>query len=124
MVFNATFKNISLISWWSVFIGGGNRSTQRKPQTCRKSLTNFITYGLYIAHNIVIYFIQGVRKENLTSLKIGTGLSQKSFSVPLTSFFNDVKICVTSYFMYGKYCTFNKILAEPRWRPEIFPLGV
>ena len=38
-----------------------------------------------------------------------------SFSVPLTSFFNDVKICVTSYFMYdheGKYCTFNKILVR------------
>ena len=33
-----------------------------------------------------------------------------SVSVPLTSFFNDVKICVTSYFMYRvshecKYCT-------------------
>ena len=33
-----------------------------------------------------------------------------SVSVPLTSFFNDVKICVASYFMYGvshegKYCT-------------------
>jgi hypothetical protein len=26
------------------FIGGGNRSTLRKPQTCHKSLTNFITY--------------------------------------------------------------------------------
>jgi len=25
------------------FIGGGNRSTRRKPTTCRKSLTNFIT---------------------------------------------------------------------------------
>jgi len=25
------------------FIGGGNPSTQRKPQTCRKWLTNFIT---------------------------------------------------------------------------------
>ena len=42
-----------------------------------------------------------------------------SFSVPLTSFFNDVKICVTSYFMYGashegKYCTFNKILVRKR----------
>jgi len=24
------------------FIGGGNRSTRRKPPTCRKSLTNFI----------------------------------------------------------------------------------
>jgi hypothetical protein len=30
MVFNATFNNISVISW-------------RKPPTCRKSLTNFIT---------------------------------------------------------------------------------
>ena len=25
------------------FIGGGNQSTRRKPLTCRKSLTNFIT---------------------------------------------------------------------------------
>ena len=25
------------------FVGGGNRSTWRKPPTCRKSLTNFIT---------------------------------------------------------------------------------
>jgi len=40
MVFNAIFKNISDISWWSVFIGGGNR---RKPPTWRKSLKNFIT---------------------------------------------------------------------------------
>jgi hypothetical protein len=27
------------------FIGGRNRSTRRKPPTCRKSLTNFITYN-------------------------------------------------------------------------------
>jgi hypothetical protein len=26
------------------FIGGGNRSNQRIPPTCRRSLTNFITY--------------------------------------------------------------------------------
>jgi hypothetical protein len=26
------------------FIGGGNRTTSRKPQTCRKSLTKFFTY--------------------------------------------------------------------------------
>jgi len=42
MVFNATFNNISFISWRSV--GEGNRSTRRKPPTCRKSLPNFITY--------------------------------------------------------------------------------
>jgi hypothetical protein len=31
--------NIMMVS----FFGGGNRSTRRKPQTCCKSLTNFIT---------------------------------------------------------------------------------
>jgi hypothetical protein len=30
MVFNATFNNISVISWLS-FMGGGNLSTRRKP---------------------------------------------------------------------------------------------
>ena len=40
IVFNVTFNNISVIS---CFIGGGNRNTRRKPPTCRKSLTNFIT---------------------------------------------------------------------------------
>jgi len=37
MLFNATVNNISVI------IGRGNRSTERKPPTCQKSLTNFIT---------------------------------------------------------------------------------
>jgi hypothetical protein len=30
MVFNTTFNNISVVSWQSSFIGGGNRSTRRK----------------------------------------------------------------------------------------------
>jgi len=38
MVFNATFNNIVAVR----FIGGGNQSTQKKPQTCLKWLTNFI----------------------------------------------------------------------------------
>ena len=32
------------------FIGGGNRSTQRKPPTCCKSLTNFYHIMLYEEH--------------------------------------------------------------------------
>jgi hypothetical protein len=36
--FQQYFSHIVAIS----FIGGGNRSTQRKPPTCRKSLTNLI----------------------------------------------------------------------------------
>ena len=48
VVFNATFNNISVISWLS----GGNRRTRRKPPTCRKSLTDFITYGISSTHRL------------------------------------------------------------------------
>jgi len=41
MVFNVIF-NFSYIVEVS-FIGGGNRLTRRKPPTCSKSLTNYIT---------------------------------------------------------------------------------
>jgi len=41
IVFNATFNNISVILW--LYYGGGNQSNRRKPQTCRRSLTNFFT---------------------------------------------------------------------------------
>jgi hypothetical protein len=34
---------ISVISW-ACFVGEGNHSTRKNPPTCRKSLTNFITY--------------------------------------------------------------------------------
>ena len=40
MMFNATLYSYILVV---SFIGGGNQSTRRKPQTCRNSLTNFIT---------------------------------------------------------------------------------
>jgi hypothetical protein len=44
MVNNATFNNILSYIVAICFIDGGNRSTWRKPPTCRKSLTSFITY--------------------------------------------------------------------------------
>ena len=44
-VFKVTFNNISVISWWSVLLmeETGVPGERRKPPTCRKSLTNFIT---------------------------------------------------------------------------------
>ena len=42
MVFYTT-STIFQLYHGSQFIGGGNQSTWRKPPTCRKSLTNFIT---------------------------------------------------------------------------------
>ena len=49
MVFNVTFNNNLAISWWSVLLEeetrepGENPRTRRKPPSCRKSQTNFIT---------------------------------------------------------------------------------
>jgi len=43
MVFNATFNNISVILWQSVLLVEETWVPGRKPLTCHKSLTNFIT---------------------------------------------------------------------------------
>jgi len=43
MVFNSTFNKYVSYIVVVIFIGGGNRSTWRKPPTCSKSLINFIT---------------------------------------------------------------------------------
>jgi hypothetical protein len=39
-------SSIRIVLYWfpNINIGGRNRSTWRKPQTCRKSLTNVIIY--------------------------------------------------------------------------------
>jgi hypothetical protein len=44
MVFNATFNNISVISWLS-FMGGGNLSTRRKPVA---------SHSQTLSHNVVL----------------------------------------------------------------------
>ena len=46
MVFNASFNNISVISWQLIYLGGGKRSILRKTPTCRKSLTNWVGFEL------------------------------------------------------------------------------
>jgi hypothetical protein len=43
MVFNATFNDISDISWLSVLLVELTGEPGKKPPTCGKSLTNFIT---------------------------------------------------------------------------------
>jgi hypothetical protein len=73
IVFYATSNSISVISWRSFFIGEGNRSIQRKPLTCRKSLTNCITY-------CCIKYTSGF--ELTTLVVIGTDTS--AFFVPDT----------------------------------------
>ena len=43
MVFNATFNNVSVISWQSVLLMEETVVPGKKPPTSSKSLTNFIT---------------------------------------------------------------------------------
>ena len=42
MVFDATFNNISVISWRPVVLLEETRGPKEKPPTCRKSLTNLL----------------------------------------------------------------------------------
>jgi len=44
-VFNATFNNISAISWRPVLVVEESQSTRREPPTMGKQLVNFITCG-------------------------------------------------------------------------------
>jgi len=44
------------------FIGGRNQGTRRKPHTCGKSLTNFITYCCIEVH----LAMNGVRTHNFS----------------------------------------------------------
>jgi hypothetical protein len=70
MVFNATFQQYFSYVVAVSFIGGGNRSTRRKPPTCRRSLTNFITFlnGVVEIANI----------HDMKRLKIGVVRSHKA----------------------------------------------
>jgi hypothetical protein len=43
MVVNANFNNISVVSLWAVLLVEETGVAGKKPPTCRKSLTNFIT---------------------------------------------------------------------------------
>ena len=67
MVFSATFNNISVTVYCgSQFYWWGNQSTWRKPLTCCKSLTHFITY-CYIEYTSPL-----ARLEHTTLVVIGT----------------------------------------------------
>ena len=50
MVFNPTFQQYFSYIMAVSFIGGWNRSTRRKPLTCRKSQKNFIIYLVFGLH--------------------------------------------------------------------------
>jgi len=49
------FSYIMMVS----FTDGGNRSTRRKPQTCRKSLYHIMLYWVHLTRRIQMHNIGG-----------------------------------------------------------------
>jgi hypothetical protein len=86
------------------FIGGGNWSTQRKPPTCRKSLTNFITL-YYIEYTSPL-----AQFEFITLVVIGTDrtISYKS------NYRSEIQITSTSFNLFqfenGAFSKINKLV--------------
>ena len=60
MVFNATFNNISAISWWSVLLVAETGGTGENPPTCCSHCQT-----LY-KHNVVHLALIGIRTRNIS----------------------------------------------------------
>ena len=80
MVFKDTFNNILVISWQLIFICGGNQSIQRKPQTFRKSLTNFIT-SPWVVFELMMQVVIGTKYIGSCKSKYHTIMLYKLFSM-------------------------------------------
>jgi hypothetical protein len=65
-VFNATFSNISAISWRPVLVVEEAGSTRREPQTLGKQLANYITCGCESSAPILAHLPSlGVRRPSV-----------------------------------------------------------
>jgi hypothetical protein len=60
--FNATFSNISAISWGTVFSGGRSRSTRREPPTMGKA-TGQLFYHLRLRVECTLFVIYKTERE-------------------------------------------------------------
>jgi hypothetical protein len=79
MLFNATFNNMSAISRWLVLL--------KKPPTCRKSLTNLITYRLHLA-------MSGIRTSYISWHIVESGVKQHNPNNKPPFFGTFVVVCV------------------------------
>ena len=99
-VFSGTFNNISVSVLWSVLLVGG-LECQRKPSTCRNSLTKFTAYFnmLYWVHLVWVGF------ELTNTLMIGTDCigicKSKSHTITTTTHLVSTHHCIVCvHFVY------------------------
>jgi len=92
------------------FIGGGNQSTWRKPPTCHKSLTNFITLCS------IKYTLPCVQLFELTTLVVisndctSSCKSNYHTNTTTTPSINDVRCCYKLKILYKSRYTISLII--------------
>jgi len=106
LVFNATFNNISVISWRLVLLVEETVKTRRKPPTCRKSLTNFFTIReerkrmqimsyASIAHKSIKQLDVAVQRMNFVNLHkfVLNNLLVSNTIYTTSNYYIDIPIC-------------------------------
>ena len=115
---NATIYNISVILWPSVFIGGWNRSSQRKPPTCCKSLTICLilfivcsTQDDSVLYNIVrsAMAINSFHDHIINVSWLNSCISRYYFCGYFLNFFQHVYIICYSFFFCNLFRVFHKL---------------
>ena len=120
MVFHATFNNISAISWLSVLLGGGNRSTCRKPEYLYKTTMELshVTDKLY---QMMLYQVHlawaGLKLTTLVLSRsdcIGSYKSNYHMITTMTPYYGCQMVKWAFLFYIRK--TNNVLLMEKTWR--------
>ena len=109
MVFNATFNNISVISWRSVLLVE-ETEYPGKPPTCGQLMTNSITQCIELSIQRLDCHIQQILKDSLYALGL----------LHMCSVISDLLTCSSSHFDLLCFCVCTAVFALRQSHDSLF----